>query len=64
MSDSVSDLQREQMSKFKNEYRICIVTEALTNKNLYIFSWKDNAWRSIDNKVLNISEKTGAYVSV
>ncbi len=47
-----------------NNYRICIVTEALSSPSLKIFAYSkdNNKWISEDGLVLNFEDKTGAKI--
>ncbi len=50
------------MQKHRDTYRICIVTTALTEPALEVFSYvpESNQWESADRRVLNVKPITGA----
>jgi hypothetical protein len=66
ISAELTPNEYEQMNKNKRNYRICIVTEALSdNSHLYRFYWheEEGAWKTKRGIELNIREKTGAVIS-
>jgi len=56
----------QAMSQHARNYRLCIVTNALSKPSLEIFSFSDEAscWKSTTGRTLQIAELTGARCSV
>ncbi len=55
----------EHMQKFKSQYRICVVVNALSKtRTLHRFSYVGGCWQDQNYRVLNIRELVGARLAI
>jgi hypothetical protein len=62
VSVELSPNEYQKSNEFKGQYKLCIVTNALNNPNLEIFSYdfENKKWKNIKNEKLIIEERISA----